>query len=553
MKLQKIILINLLIVFSISINYSQNDFQFDTSPTRFKGHRTSVSAVRYSPDGKILATCGGKNQIILFNAQNGEQIASSEEGAQQPVNFLDYSYDGTMIASVGYSSKKVQIWDPLTMKVIRSIDGFSGFSAIKFSPINNTIGILGAYGDDDMEFAVALFNSEGKRIREFFKASSENAYPTCLDFSADGKYLAVGFSNKDNSIKIWDIETGNLTKLIKHTHDITDLNFSPDGLHIAGGGIDKNVNIWEISSGKMIHKLEGFNDYVGVVIYSPDGKHIVGAGSDNDSKYKMWNASSGKLIQSEDQGGPDINSLEFSPDGQSMAMGLRTYGDLFDVATVYVYRTPEGTSSIPWFKISSSESKLQLEYPSEPIHSIRTSGSYAYHNIKLDNGSTIMSYYGVQYLYSINNSTRSSAVQSKINHYAKDLSNIEKTTFYYNGTKGYEMVGYKKDIRYRYRFIFIGDMNYQLSVSSFDKKESSLEKRYMESFAIPGQTTNAIQNTTAPISKTTFKVGDRIQGNWKGGGKYYPGKIARLNGNKVYIQYDDGDVESTTTDYIKKE
>ena len=74
----------------------------------------------------------------------------------------------------------------------------------------------------------------------------------------------------------------------------------------------------------------------------------------------------------------------------------------------------------------------------------------------------------------------------------------------------------------------------------------------MESFAIPGKTTNTTVNNSSS-KETTFKVGDRIQGNWKGQGKYYPGKIGKLNGNKVYIKYDDGDVESTTIDFIRKE
>lgn len=49
-----------------------------------------------------------------------------------------------------------------------------------------------------------------------------------------------------------------------------------------------------------------------------------------------------------------------------------------------------------------------------------------------------------------------------------------------------------------------------------------------------------------------FDVGDRIEGNWKSGGTWYPGKIGRIQGEKVYIQYDDGDVEWTTLQYIRK-
>ncbi len=43
------------------------------------------------------------------------------------------------------------------------------------------------------------------------------------------------------------------------------------------------------------------------------------------------------------------------------------------------------------------------------------------------------------------------------------------------------------------------------------------------------------------ISK--LKVGDRIRGNWKGSGTWYNGKITKIDGSKVHVQYDDGDAE----------
>lgn len=50
-----------------------------------------------------------------------------------------------------------------------------------------------------------------------------------------------------------------------------------------------------------------------------------------------------------------------------------------------------------------------------------------------------------------------------------------------------------------------------------------------------------------------FEVGQRIQGNWKGQGKWYSGKIAECDSKtgKYLIRYDDGDQEWTTPEYIK--
>jgi hypothetical protein len=43
-----------------------------------------------------------------------------------------------------------------------------------------------------------------------------------------------------------------------------------------------------------------------------------------------------------------------------------------------------------------------------------------------------------------------------------------------------------------------------------------------------------------------LRVGDRVFGNWQKGGVYFPGKITKREGDKIHIQYDDGDQEDTT-------
>jgi len=44
--------------------------------------------------------------------------------------------------------------------------------------------------------------------------------------------------------------------------------------------------------------------------------------------------------------------------------------------------------------------------------------------------------------------------------------------------------------------------------------------------------------------------GAKVLGNWKGEGTLYPGTIASRDGDKIRINYDDGDVEDTTMAFI---
>lgn len=44
-----------------------------------------------------------------------------------------------------------------------------------------------------------------------------------------------------------------------------------------------------------------------------------------------------------------------------------------------------------------------------------------------------------------------------------------------------------------------------------------------------------------------WKVGSKVECDWKGGGKWYAGRITRLNVTDLSIAYDDGDKEDTHT------
>jgi ribosomal protein L35AE/L33A len=59
--------------------------------------------------------------------------------------------------------------------------------------------------------------------------------------------------------------------------------------------------------------------------------------------------------------------------------------------------------------------------------------------------------------------------------------------------------------------------------------------------------------TVKPAIKTSgpLAVGDRIECNYKGKGRFYKGKIGEINGNQIYILYDDGDKERTTINMLK--
>lgn len=53
------------------------------------------------------------------------------------------------------------------------------------------------------------------------------------------------------------------------------------------------------------------------------------------------------------------------------------------------------------------------------------------------------------------------------------------------------------------------------------------------------------------IAPLTLGAGDRVWCRWKSGNVYYPGKVDRVDGERVYIKYDDGDEEWSSLPFLK--
>jgi hypothetical protein len=47
----------------------------------------------------------------------------------------------------------------------------------------------------------------------------------------------------------------------------------------------------------------------------------------------------------------------------------------------------------------------------------------------------------------------------------------------------------------------------------------------------------------AAAATAVFKVDEKIMGRWKGGNRWYPGKITKVSGDEIYVNYDDGSKE----------
>ncbi len=149
----------------------------------------------------------------------------------------------------------------------------------------------------------------GASIREVNKIGN-------LKFSPAGRYIATG--DNFGAIKIWNFDKGSLEKAFDaHKKDIWSISWCPvcDKHSLVSGSLDKSVKVWDVQTGES-SKLGEHADAVLSVDWSPDGTLVVSSG--NDGMILVWEVSTGKIVWSQPVG-EQVYCARWSADGKYIA------------------------------------------------------------------------------------------------------------------------------------------------------------------------------------------------------------------------------------------
>lgn len=115
---------------------------------------------------------------------------------------------------------------------------------------------------------------------------AESDTPLCMSESPDGRFLAVGNSSKN--VSIYEMATGKLVHTLKkHTDWVTFVAWSPDGLLLATGDRFGSILVWEAQSGNVFTNLRNHVGSVTGLIWSENGDELFSTGW--DGTLRRWN------------------------------------------------------------------------------------------------------------------------------------------------------------------------------------------------------------------------------------------------------------------------
>ncbi|GJD15815.1 hypothetical protein RIVM261_007710 [Rivularia sp. IAM M-261] len=297
------------------------------------GHRAPVESLAFSSDSKLLVSASAKDTKV-WEIETKKEVFDDNKSILQ----LRY-YCAPKLAFISANNLKAHIllsselFNEIQYRKATSIKrdddqsdwrNYSGSSSASYFTISaNRKVLLRQYSEQPIQ----LWNLE---TCEELGAVDLDCCPLALNYTGD--ILVVRHQEETQEILVWDVQAKKIKfNLVGHARFVCAVAFSPDSLILASGSWDNTLKIWNLQTGCEIQSINLYSN-VESLVFNSTGKILVSG--HRDGTVKFWDLTTLLEIYSFKAHQEDVEALEFSPDGKFLASsdenGIRLWKLKFD-------------------------------------------------------------------------------------------------------------------------------------------------------------------------------------------------------------------------------
>lgn len=265
------------------------------------GPKGTVRSVAYSPDGALLAAGFGQTAENVLEPlpgdvalwETGTGALQALKGHASPVDFVRFSRDGKLLVSTG--GKEARVWDVAGRRLRARVPLNRASDSADFSPDGKVLAAT-AY-EFGPKSAVVFSDPLTGKITAEQPVPGQMVHQVV--YSPDGKLLACVRQETfgvGGEVLVLDSATRKTVRALKgHTGMVLGLCFSPDGKTLLTGGFGGEVRVWDTGTGALSRTLETGTQVVAGLALSADGTRLAVATADENG-LQLWNWAEGRKL-----------------------------------------------------------------------------------------------------------------------------------------------------------------------------------------------------------------------------------------------------------------
>ncbi|MEO1998289.1 MAG: serine/threonine-protein kinase, partial [Planctomycetaceae bacterium] len=285
----------------------------------------SVAQLRFRPHDVILAARNSDNSVTLWNARNGQSIATIKLG-DQPLTQISFTPGGSRLLTATGSKQtysQLSLWPVLGTRAARVLAHPSARPTwLATSPVGTWLAVAMEHGLPKETCSLHLWKLE-RAVSNADPQTTQHVIPlpsTPLhgSFSGDGQRLTLLF--RDGRITEWDVGSGHEVRRSTTSVDAQNVTaLRSDGRESVTGNSNGRVTMVEIASGRRIVEFSAHDGPLADIKLSPDGNRLLTVGP---STLKLWGLPAANLLWSQERPGNTTNCQAFSADGNTLVMAV---------------------------------------------------------------------------------------------------------------------------------------------------------------------------------------------------------------------------------------